>query len=154
MTNIPNTEYITIDKDGVFVGGVHATHYRGAKIAFIDDVKRFFNNIQKKYPSVRELHIGTFDTKGNYAEPGRPSGKSGLKAWCRVMFSDGKVGNWVFFRGTVPSFCAYNCSSFMSHMRGFCHSILGERGMQPKMVKISKPGCYAMVPESFLQKVK
>ena len=150
MTDIPNTEYITIDKDGLFVGGFHATHYRGMKIAQTDNVKRFFNSIKQANPSVRELHIGSFDTRGKYAEIGNPSGKPGVKTWCRAMFSDGKVGNWVFLRGITPSFSAYACCCFVGLTPSFNAAVLEKN----KMVKISKPGCYVMVPESFLQKVK
>ena len=32
MTDISNTEYITINKDGIFVGGKPATTYRGKHI--------------------------------------------------------------------------------------------------------------------------
>lgn len=32
MSNIPNTEYITINKDGIFVGGKPAVYYRGEKL--------------------------------------------------------------------------------------------------------------------------
>jgi len=147
MTDIPNTEYITIDKDSIFVGGVHATHYRGAKIAHIDKLKEFFNNMHQSYPAIRELHVGSFDTRGKYPEYGNPSGKPGLKTWARVMFSNGKVGKWVFVRGTPPSLCAYFCTS------PSIFALVALGGI-PKMVKISKPGCYVMVPESFLQKVK
>lgn len=150
MTDIPNTEYITINKDGIYVGGVHATHYRGAKIEYVDDVNRLFQGIQKMYPSIRELHVGAFDTRGKYAEPGNPSGKPGVKTWGRVMFSNGKVGDWVFFRGITPSACAYSCSSFVWQFPSFCSALQG----QSKMVKISKPGCYVMVMKKNLQKVK
>ena len=41
MTNIPDTEYITVKRDekgdvGIFVGGKPATTYRGEKIDYIN----------------------------------------------------------------------------------------------------------------------
>lgn len=114
MSDIPNTEYITINKDGIFVGGKPATHYRGVEILFIDATKILFAKIQKKYPEISELHVGAFETSGAYAKPGNSSGKFGRHAWCRAKSKDGKLSPWVFSRtygsaSDCASNCAYGC---------------------------------------------
>ena len=111
MSDIPNTEYITINKDGIFVGGKPATIYRGEKIVDVDNVKNNFVNIQKNYPQIAELHVGAFATSGKFTKPGNPSGKFGLNEWCRVKLQDGRVGSWVFYRTySSASLCAYYCA--------------------------------------------
>ena len=110
MSDIPNTEYITINKDGIFVGGKLTTTYRGEKIARINDVKEFFTKIQDECPEIKELHVGAFKTMGRHAGSGLPSGRPGLNAWCRVKLSDGCVGPWRFvIMSSLASLCAYNC---------------------------------------------
>ena len=54
MSDIPNTRYITINKNGIFVGGKPATTYRGVEIKFIDDIKESFANTQSRNPKVQE----------------------------------------------------------------------------------------------------
>ena len=111
MSDIPDTKYITITKDGVFVGGKPATHYHGEEIGRIEYVKKDFANMQKMYPEIQELHIGAFEDKGKFAEHGEPSGKFGRYAWCRAKFSDGVVGNWVFdFSYGSGASCAHYCA--------------------------------------------
>lgn len=112
MTDIKNTEYITINKDGIFVGGKPATTYRGEKIWNIDFVKRVFARMQEQNPKIEEFHIGAFVTPGEYAKPGNPDGVFGPNAWCRVKYKNGDLGAWVF-RYTYGSaaHCAYGCAS-------------------------------------------
>lgn len=111
MTDIPNTEYITIDKDGIFVGGKRATTYRGESIPYIYDIKRYFARIQRQNPEIQELHVGAFETKGQCAKPGNPSSAFGPNAWCRVKLFDGRMGSWVFdCTYSSASSCAYNCA--------------------------------------------
>ena len=113
MTDIPNTEYITINKDGIFVGGKTATTYRGEKIWWINKVCDYFAGIQKLKSNVAELHVLSSETCGEYAVAGNPSGKHGPNAWCRVKFNDGRIGSWVFAgaAGSVAA-CAYGCAYY------------------------------------------
>ena len=116
MTDISNTEYITINKDGIFVGGKPATKYCEEKIDFVNAIKTNFAEIQRQNKNVQELHIGAFETKGKFANSGTPSGVSGRYAWCRVKLFDGRLGNWVYQSayGSVADCmngCAHLCSS-------------------------------------------
>lgn len=117
MTDIPNTEYITINKDGIFVGGKPATTYHGEKIWDIYEVKRAFAWMQEQNPEIEEFHIGAFATRGEYAEVGNPSGKFGPNAWCRVKFKNGKLGDWVF-SNTLSSAarCARDCARHCAYV--------------------------------------
>ncbi len=96
MTDIPNTRYITMNKDGVFVGGEPATTYNGEKIGFFKSLKSDFAKIQRQVPEVQEFHAGSFEAMGIYAETGSPYGNFGKYAWARVKLSDGRLGPWVF----------------------------------------------------------
>lgn len=112
MTDIPNTEYVTINKKGIFVGGKLAVRYHGEIIAKADVVKESFAAIQAMNPEITELHVGAFETKGEDLKSGKPSGKFGPYAWCRVKFLNGNMGDWVFcsFPYCSASFCAYDCA--------------------------------------------
>ena len=90
-----NTDYITISKYGVFVGGNPAKTYRESKIQFMDRAQRYFAAIQKQNPEVQELHVGVFITPGEEAKPGNPSSSVGKHVWGRVKLSGGYVGPWV-----------------------------------------------------------
>ena len=50
MATIPNTEYVTVSKEGIFVGGKPAIYYCGQKILYpetiMDNLKRYKANIQ------------------------------------------------------------------------------------------------------------
>lgn len=111
MADIPNTNYITINSDGVFVGGKPVTTYNGEKIRFINGVKTNFLEIQKQNPKVQELHVGAFETEGIFAKTGNPSGNLGKYAWTRVKMSDGYLSPWVFcYVFSSASVCASGCA--------------------------------------------
>jgi len=97
MADIPNTEYITINKDGVFISKKPVTHYRGVEIGYRDSIKRNFQDIQKQYPNVQEMHFLTSKTTGEYNRPitGNPVVENGDNAWARLVFKDNYVAPWV-----------------------------------------------------------
>ena len=111
MVDIPNTEYITINKDGVFVGGKPATTYRGVKIYGINYVQDALAWIQEQNPNITELHVLSSETSGYFATVGNPSSTRGRYAWCRVKMTDGTIGGWVFANAysSAPN-CAINCA--------------------------------------------
>ncbi len=111
MTDIPNTEYITINKDGIFVGGKPATTYRGKHIYCLVAVRDYFSGIQRLNKNVAELHVLSSATRGEYAVTGNPSCKSGPNVWCRVLLSDGRLGAWVFaYTSSSAANCTYRCA--------------------------------------------
>ena len=145
MTDIKNTEYITINKDGVFVGGKPATIYCGHLIYFSDNARARFVEIQKQNPELQELHVGAFETKGIFAKKGNPSEVFGKNAWARAKMSDGRLGPWVF-QSTYGSDtdcannCAYNCGYYIlnnSDMRSAMFDF-AETNIENKQIEQSK----------------
>lgn len=111
MTDIPNTEYITINKDGIFVGGKPATTYRGKHIYYLVAVRDYFSGVQRLNKNVAELHVLSSETSGKYAKVGNPLGNHGPNIWCRVLLSDGRLGAWVFaYTSSSAANCAYRCA--------------------------------------------
>ena len=109
MPYIPNTEYISITKDGLFVGGKPATHYRGQPIKLTEEIQYYFILAQQSNPNTKELHVGAFDTVGEFAIPGIPSGKDGINIWARRKTDNGRLGDWVFNDVTPVTLCAFRC---------------------------------------------
>jgi len=146
MTDIPNTEYITINKDDVFVGGKPVTRYRGQKIGWIGDVRDYFAGIQKLNPNVVELHVLSSATCGEYAETGNPSAEHGPNAWCRVKLNDGRIGSWVFYStygsaAACANDCAVVCASYVRRAAAFRSVVFGIQNPELeklKMVDLSK----------------
>ena len=130
MTDIPNTEYITINKDGIFVGGKPATTYRGEEILLLNGVRKSFADIQRLNETVAELHVLSSETFGEYAKVGNPSGKHGRNAWCRVKFKYGRVASWVFGRTSssaalCANLCAYYCAGSVRGNADFRSAVFG-----------------------------
>ena len=115
-SDIPNTEYITINANGIFVGGKPSTHYRGEKIKSSDLAISIFGSIQREInPNVQELHVLSSETRGHRAQTGKPSAEPGENAWYRVKFNDGTISDWVYLssQSSGPScarICAYICA--------------------------------------------
>lgn len=142
MTDIPNTEYITVNKDGVFVGSKPATTFNGRKICHLDCLKADFAETQKQNSEIQELHVGAFLTKGTFfAESGKPSGTLGASAWCRVKLYDGRLGPWVFSytygaASECASYCACGCGfnvRFRSDMRSAVLNFANKKEQQDKI---------------------
>ena len=58
MTDIPNTNYFTVNKDGIFVGGKPAMTYHGERIYALDDIRADFAEIQRQNIKIEEFHVG------------------------------------------------------------------------------------------------
>lgn len=153
MTDISNTEYITINKDGVFVGGKPATKYRGKKIAWIFDVRKHFAAIQELNPSIVELHVLSSETLGKFAVAGNPSGNHGPNVWCRVKFNDGRIGSWVFgiTYGSAAD-CAGDCAVHcVYNVRGYTAFRSAVFGIQnPELEKLKKVDLSKLVGQNQL----
>ncbi len=141
MANIPNTEYITVNANGIFVGGKPATTYRGQEIYDIDYVKHVFEWMQAQHPNIAEFHIGAFATRGEYAKPGNPDGVFGPNGWCRVKYKNGNLGAWVFdgtyrLAANCAGHCAYSCVLYVCNHALFRSAVFGlandKQNSQPK----------------------
>lgn len=111
MTDIANNEYVTINKQGIFVGGKPTEIYRDIEIQSPGYTMTLFHRIQPLCPTIQEIHISSSKTPGEFAKPGNPSPVSGEHAWCRAKFTDNKLGNWIFCATLIsPEICAYICT--------------------------------------------
>ena len=95
MPDISNTEYITINTNGILVGGKPATMYRGTAIGFPESIQKKFQNIQNRYPNIQEMRFLTSKTTGEFYKTGNPVAEKGANLWARVAFNDGYVAPWV-----------------------------------------------------------
>ncbi len=96
MPDIPNTEYLTINQKGVFIGGQPAVYYCGEKLHSQSLIKTYFDYIQEKFPIIQEFHILSSETIGNqYDIIEQPSQRHGSYAWCRIKSNNGELGRWV-----------------------------------------------------------
>lgn len=95
MYNISNQDYITVNEQGIFVGGKLATHYRGEEILFPTDIQTFFNDIQEESPLVSEVHVLLSETAGKANQVGKPVGKNGKYVWDRIVLNGVPEGDFV-----------------------------------------------------------
>lgn len=58
MADISNAEYITINGNGIFVGGKPAMTYHGERIYALDDIRADFAEIQRQNIKIEEFHVG------------------------------------------------------------------------------------------------
>ena len=109
MQDIPNTEYITVKKDGVFVGGQPAIQYRGKKMYSQSLTVTYFLYIQEKFPIIDEFHVLSSETEGKpYDINENPSQQDGKYIWCRIKFNNGSLGYWVrnpMWNNAVETYC-------------------------------------------------
>lgn len=95
--------YVTITKDGYFIGRRPTDYYRSVQIVMPrKDYIYYFFTKHLEERGIQEIHALTSKTRGTYLKPGKPSRKNGKTIWCRVKMVDGTVGNWV---------CVYNAYS-------------------------------------------
>jgi len=109
MSEIPNTEYITIKKEGVFVGGQVAIYYRGKKLHSQSLTQTYFLYIQEKFPTIEEIHVLSSETDGKlYDINTKPTRQNGKYTWCRIKFTNGKLGHWVpnlMWNNAIETYC-------------------------------------------------
>ena len=170
MTGIPDTEYITINKDGFFVGGKPVGLYHGERINYIHFVKENFTETQNKNPEIKELHVGTFACKGEYLQIGNPTKEFGPNVWCRVKLSDGRLGPWVFCAtSSSTSDCVNNCADHCAYLARYEPAMLSAllnfvetdkinteniETEQYETISVIKDGIYRLTIEKILQRTK
>lgn len=133
---IPNTEYVTITADDVFVGGQPAKEYHGQEIynryfcpAYFKEARDIIR--EENGCELLEIHCLQSSTDGEYAEPGNPiADKKGKNCWVRIKFKDTdgqeKTSLWVFSyslssAGACAGHCADGCgyrARYVSALRG------------------------------------
>ena len=95
MYKISNQDYITVNKNGIFVAGKPATTYRGEEILFPKDIQNFFNDIQEESMLISDVHVLLSETAGKEKQVGKPVGKNGKYVWSRVVLNGVPEGDFV-----------------------------------------------------------
>lgn len=125
---IPNTEYITITADDVYVGSEPTTQYNGEDIyrpymcgAYFKEVRDI---IREEYGyELLELQCLQSSTEGEWAKSGTPvPDKKGMNVWVRAVYK-GKEGKkaaslWVFSdtfssASECAGYCAFSCGYYV-----------------------------------------
>ena len=129
-TDIPNTEYLTITQNGVFIDGKSVTHYRGEEIFGREYVKIVFRCFQQIHPEIAELHVLASETEGKFDNYGTPSPKTGPHAWCRIKLKDAQIFDWVYAGSNYTSTdrciknCAHACAFQIDANAAFCETLM------------------------------
>ena len=123
MSDIPNTEYIIVNENGIFVGSKPAVYYCGQEVLYPEGIKNKFEKIQRQYSNIKELRFLASETGGKYYESGSPVAKHGSNGWACFEFIDGFVSPWVL----VISGDTYSIDYTAGHglnqcLNNFCHN--------------------------------
>lgn len=163
MVYIPNTEYITINENGFFIGNKEVVgyyeetedkkltlfhgHEMYATQSFVAGFVRFgdwFKSIQSRIPDIEEIHAGAFDTTGERNKQGFPSGKIGANLWCRIKLKgkDATYNPWVFRKtsyavGSCVSTAGLYCVKQLANEPDFASAVLQAANTDSK--KIEQP---------------
>lgn len=124
-------KYITVkpDKDGrpqIYVNGKNTcvTHYQGTYVRYPTDIILYFDYLQEACPEVEEVHIGAFNTPGEHAEIGHPSG-NGKYTWCRIVQKTKIKTSWVCFDDNYTCDSAHDCLYSLLENKKFRLTVLG-----------------------------
>ena len=123
---IPNTEYVTLNENGCFVGGEPVTKYHDKDIyrpyMCVAYFKEARDIIHEEYGyELLELHCLQSSTEGEQAKTGNPiPDKNGTYIWVRAVYKNKENATveslWAFnydfgSAAGCASFCAYDCGN-------------------------------------------
>ena len=113
LKQITNEDYITITRDGVFVGGKPARMYHGKYISKLETVKHMF--FSPGTADLLEIRVMQSDTYGIPFKSGKPEPSVfGNYVWMQVVSKYG-VSPWIFrlrsdAKNDVAETCAFNAA--------------------------------------------
>jgi hypothetical protein len=112
---------LEVNKNGIFVGGKPATHYRGEEILYANDVKRNFRDICEESPQISGVQMILSSTTGKEGKPCAPSFDPGNYAYARVVLNGVPVKNiWEYFSGACSAEAlADRCTYFVRNNTDF-----------------------------------
>lgn len=121
---IHDNDYITINENGIFIGGVPTLFYRDSKLIYPQDAIKTFKKIKdlaktRNGLDVSEVHGLSSETPvdGSTGDIGNPKPNHGCWLWYRVKFKDGKLSPWVnasdFVGDRADGVCAACCAYFV-----------------------------------------
>ncbi|MBQ1997162.1 MAG: hypothetical protein R8M71_03495 [Alphaproteobacteria bacterium] len=110
---ITNKDYITINRDGVFVDGKPATKYHGKEIAKLEQIKQALATPGTE--DILEIRALQSDTYGQVLEFGNPVPSNiGACIWMQAVTKTGTTP-WIFrldngLRTDTAAICAFQCA--------------------------------------------
>ena len=123
MSDIPNTEYIIVNENGIFVGSKPAIYYCGQEILYPEGIKNKFEKIQRQYSNIKELRFLASETQGKHLESGNPVAKHGPNGWACFKFTDGFISPWVMMISGNTYSMDYTVGHGLNHcLNNFCHN--------------------------------
>lgn len=143
---IHDNDYITINENGIFIGGVPTLFYRDSKLLYPEKAIQEFKEVKdlvktKNNLDVSEVHGLSSETqigdRGSIGDKGNPGPNHGSWLWYRVKFKDGELSPWVYasdwLGGDGAGLCAAYCAFFVDSLQySECYTTLFiERDVQP-----------------------
>lgn len=128
MAKITNKDYITISRDGVFVGGKPATKYHGKPIAKLQEVGYVFF-MSAGLETIKEIHVLQSSTEGTVFEAGNPEpAKDGGHVWIQAVTETGTTP-WIYRLGgndgkDIASLCAFQCAWTLNQYPSWVKTLL------------------------------
>ncbi len=133
---IPDTQYITIKRFDLTIGGYHEGIYRGVEIDKISQILSDFRAMKSANNEIMEFHIGAFEESYEISFlAGNPSPKPGSNIWFRFLFNINIGSNnrfvspeshWFFYKHyetLTPTF-VYDCINDLLYKEKFGKMIL------------------------------
>jgi len=126
-TIIHDNDYITINENGIFIGGVPTLFYRDSKIIYPEEAIETFKKIKNLVKTrnnldVSEVHALSSETPvaGSFGGVGDPKPNHGRWLWYRVKFNDGSLSPWAyatdFIGDRAAGVCAACCAFYVDSL--------------------------------------
>lgn len=109
---ITNNDFITINRQGVFVGGKQTKKYHGKQIENLEQIKKVFS--VPGIENIIEIRVMQSETKGMVFQFGNPvPSENGSCVWLQVVSEYG-ASPWVYRLNTgidnnAAPLCAFQC---------------------------------------------
>ena len=125
--NMTNQDYITINRNGIFVGGKQTTKYHDQTIIKTEFICKLFNI--PGLEEISEIRVLQSDTYGTVFQPGEPKpSKTGHYIWIQAVTKYG-VSPWIFRlddtgRKDVAGLCAFQCAWTVAQYPNWVNKLL------------------------------
>ena len=142
MSKITDKEYITINRDGVFVGGKKATKYNGRPIARVKELNFVFF-MTAGLEKIKEIHVLQSSTEGKVFEAGNPEpSKTGGHIWIQAVTEAGTTP-WIYRLGgnydeSTASLCGFQCAWTLNQYPSWVKTLLNAANKTDAMKKGTK----------------
>lgn len=122
-----NQDYITINRNGIFVGGKQTTKYHDQTIIKTEYIYKLFTI--PGLEEISEIRVLQSDTRGTVFQPGEPKpSKTGSYIWMQAVTKYG-VSPWIFRLddgnlANIPALCAFQCAWTVAQYPNWVNKLL------------------------------